>query len=330
MDPNVSRKRRLLADQGRPSTMKRDYRGGSRPSASNVIDLCDEDDESSVLLRKDDGLSRIVVLDEAVDDDDVEVVYPAANYPDAGSGGNNAALLRSGDERLAFRLQQQDDRRNNNKTYLQSDLRYARRLQREENSAAAAARAPSDFDERLARRLQSEENSKKTEIEPTYDVLEQHRNFVRAQVAPHVSNIVDNIHAKVGSDLYNRFIEAWQRVENQSIILAFHGTATKNVASICKNGFNPKFRFGQALGKGEYFAFDMNVAIPYCKGGTQMLVVALIVDQSGLTTIQNNVIVVHKTDHQLPLFVIHTKAFPYLYHTGISLAGSSTLKTSLG
>jgi hypothetical protein len=47
---------------------------------------------------------------------------------------------------------------------------------------------------------------------------------------------------------YNRFVEAWQRVEDETVITAFHGTPEANILSICENGFDASRRAGALFG----------------------------------------------------------------------------------
>ena len=106
--------------------------------------------------------------------------------------------------------------------------------------------------------------------------------------------------------LYNRFVESWQRVPDQTVKLCFHGTAEANIDAICRDGLDPKRRSGQAYGPGEYFgaAGNATISIAYCKGGRKMLVFAVLVDKSGLTCDNGQIIVVNKPEYQLPLFVL--------------------------
>lgn len=166
-------------------------------------------------------------------------------------------------------------------------------------------------DEELARSLQKIEDDDYVAVapEPTYDVLQEHRRNVESMVKVRatgfkVVSIVENPHAKVGTKLYNRFVEAWQLVQDQSVELAFHGTAESNIEAICEQGLDPSKRLSQAMGPGEYFAKNAGVSLPYCKGGKKLLVVALLVDKTGLTTKQYDIFVIHKPEHQLPLFVV--------------------------
>jgi Poly(ADP-ribose) polymerase catalytic domain len=182
-------------------------------------------------------------------------------------------------------------------TRCQRTLRQIRRQQR--------------LDEDLARALQKIEDDNYVAVEPeaTYDVLQWHRQNVQEMIKTQAANVQivateENPHAKVGSKLYNRFVEAWQLVQDQTVVLAFHGTAEANIGPICEYGLDPTKRAGQARGPGEYFARLAVMSLHYCKGGKKMLIVAVLVDKTGLTTDQLNVLVIHKPEHQLPLFVI--------------------------
>ena len=85
-----------------------------------------------------------------------------------------------------------------------------------------------------------------------------------------------------------------------------HTARQANIAQICQHGLDPQKRGvnGQALGKGEYFAEQPILSLPYCKGGTKMLVFAVLMDRSGLTNREQGIVVVHKSEHQLPMFVL--------------------------
>lgn len=168
-------------------------------------------------------------------------------------------------------------------------------------------------DECLARKLQQQEDEAAKQRgrcpEETMDVLQDHRQNIRQIVQINAASlpitaIEENPHSKVGTPLYNRFVQAWQQVQDQSVTLAFHGTSEGNIESICRYGLDPSKRCGQALGVGEYFGQNALTSHPYCKGGKKMLVVALLMDSTGLTCNQNGVVVIHKPEHQLPLFVL--------------------------
>ena len=67
-----------------------------------------------------------------------------------------------------------------------------------------------------------------------------------------IHRFIENEHSRPGTPLYNRFVTAWERVADQTVLLAFHGTAEQNIDSICQTGLDPSLRRGQALGPGEY------------------------------------------------------------------------------
>jgi len=170
-------------------------------------------------------------------------------------------------------------------------------------------------DEAEARRLQAHEERKaarraecKSAEDSGRDVLKEHR----ARVAPFIVKqgaqfrtvaLEANPLAEPGQPLYERFLEAWTDTD-MNVKLCFHGTYEKNVAAILREGLDPKRRTGQALGVGEYFGGNAVVSLPYCRGGSKMVVFAVLTDPSGVTAqvANKDVVVVHKVEHQLPLF----------------------------
>ena len=67
----------------------------------------------------------------------------------------------------------------------------------------------------------------------------------------------DNRHAVLGTELYERFASAFESLEgqNNALRLAFHGTPTQNIPSICENNLDPELRgtaAGQKLGPGKH------------------------------------------------------------------------------
>ena len=121
-------------------------------------------------------------------------------------------------------------------------------------------------------------------------------------------SLKENDHAKPGGTLFNRFKNAFDSLpkQHQTTCLAFHGTAEKNIQSICANGYDPKLRSGQAYGAGEYFATTPDVSLAYCRGGgKKMLLNELLLGQSGAHHTQHgNIIVMKNPDHDLPRYVI--------------------------
>lgn len=123
-----------------------------------------------------------------------------------------------------------------------------------------------------------------------------------------VVSIDENPHAKPpGGTLFQRFKNAYDSLpkHEQQTCLAFHGTSAANVDSICKNGYDPSRRSGQALGPGEYFATTPDTSMGYCRGGKKMLLNELLLGQSGTHHTQHgNVIVMKNPAHDLPRYVI--------------------------
>eukprot|EP00940_MAST-03C_sp_MAST-3C-sp2_P000307 g307.t1 len=145
-----------------------------------------------------------------------------------------------------------------------------------------------------------------------FDVLRSHRERIRdflqenwkADKAVKVKDIQENPHSLPGQPLYNRFVEAWQRVADQTVQCVFHGTPEKNISQICRDGLDPKRRSGQAYGPGEYFSRTATIPLGYVKGGRKLIVFAVLMDNSGLTENLKNLVVINKPEHQLPLFVV--------------------------
>ena len=118
-----------------------------------------------------------------------------------------------------------------------------------------------------------------------------------------VTKVSPNAHAEVGQPLYERFLTAWVET-NMKIELCFHGTPSANIEAICREGLDPRRRSGQALGRGEYFGVHASTSLGYCRGGTRMIVFAVLSDPSGITARKCGAVVVHKVEHQLPLCVL--------------------------
>ena len=58
----------------------------------------------------------------------------------------------------------------------------------------------------------------------------------------------------------------------KSGFLGWHGTSESSIDSICKNGFDPTRRSGQAYGTGEYFGLTSGISYNYCRNGNFMIV----------------------------------------------------------
>jgi len=179
---------------------------------------------------------------------------------------------------------------------------------RAERQAAKRRRnqlAIAKLQEQLQREVEMTERAKAN------DILWSQRNQIRNWLSKHaqrlkVRDVYSNPAAAPGGALYESFAAAHARAEEKTIRLVFHGTREENITSICANGLDPKRRGrnGQALGAGEYFAEDPHISLPYCVGGKKMIVFAVLMDRSGLTNRQQGIVVVHKSEHQLPMFVI--------------------------
>jgi len=96
------------------------------------------------------------------------------------------------------------------------------------------------------------------------------RSFFDLMIEP--ERVVLNAAAMPGQPLYERF--ARHCSTSRELRLVFHGTAPKNVAPILASGLDPALRRGQAFGPGEYFASLAHLSLPYCRGGSTMLVFA--------------------------------------------------------
>ena len=125
-----------------------------------------------------------------------------------------------------------------------------------------------------------------------------------------VVDIKENDHAKPDGALYKKFVAARDSlpVSDRKTCLAFHGTADTNIDSICKNGYDPLRRCGQARGPGEYFATTPSTPLGYVQGGKRILLNELLLGQNGVHHTQHGDIVVMKyPEHDLPRFVITFK-----------------------
>lgn len=90
---------------------------------------------------------------------------------------------------------------------------------------------------------------------PVEDALAPQRARIRAFLAAkaqvlRVRSCEPNPHSVPGTRLYARFVAARARCADKSVQLVFHGTPEANVASICRDGLDPRRRAGQAMGPG--------------------------------------------------------------------------------
>ena len=194
------------------------------------------------------------------------------------------------------------------------DAALARRLQRKLDSEARSAE-PVDFRALdAARRARAALRPRTAEAE---DLLHAQRGSLRDAVARSAARLklrvvaVDhNAASRPGKPQYERFVQAWRRVPDKRLRLVYHATADRNIPSILRNGLDSRRRgtaHGQAGGSGEYFGKDVITSAPYGKGSRKMIVFAILIDRSGITSEDQGhkgEIVVNKKDHQLPLAVV--------------------------
>ena len=119
-----------------------------------------------------------------------------------------------------------------------------------------------------------------------------------------VASVRQNPAARPGQPLYERFAAAHAAAQDKRVALCFHGTAAENLDSVCVGGLDPGRRKGQSMGAGEYFATEAAVSLTYCRNGRALLLFGVLLDPAGLSANNGRVIVVHRSDHQLPLGVV--------------------------
>ena len=194
------------------------------------------------------------------------------------------------------------------------DATLARRLQRKLDSEARSAE-PVDFRALdAARRARAALRPRTAEAE---DLLHAQRGSLRdaaarsaARLKLRVVAVDHNAASRPGKPQYERFVQAWRRVPDKRLRLVYHATADRNIPSILRNGLDSRRRgtaHGQAGGSGEYFGKDVITSAPYGKGSRKMIVFAILIDRSGITSEDQGhkgEIVVNKKDHQLPLAVV--------------------------
>ena len=119
----------------------------------------------------------------------------------------------------------------------------------------------------------------------------------------------ENENASPGGTLYGRFQSAYKSLpsDQRARALAFHGTASTNISSICSQGFDPSKRgqHGQASGPGEYFSTSPATSMAYSKEGKKMLVCELLLGQNGTHHKRSgDTIVTTNPNHVLPRFIL--------------------------
>ncbi|CAF0990082.1 unnamed protein product [Brachionus calyciflorus] len=69
-------------------------------------------------------------------------------------------------------------------------------------------------------------------------------------------------------------------------IFSWHGTSLTSIDPICKEGFDPRKRSGQAHGQGEYFGLSPQVSLGYCKN-SNLMIVAFLIKSKIINTVAN-------------------------------------------
>jgi len=304
----------------------------SRGASGFAIDLCDDDTDAegslfasslNVLFDEDDfdldDIMELADLGEAADPVPPQVgrskSIGSSSSGGGGGGGGGGSGSGSGAPIAPIVLDDDDDNDDDN---ADPDAAMAARLQTqldaEEHAEQVRRVRRAAEDERLARRVQEQLAAG---LEPSAAAAEPH-DLLRAQRARvrewlsdkakelHVKEVWSNPSAQPGGLLYERFAAAFKAASDKAVRLVFHGTRAENIDQICTHGLDPTRRGlnGQALGAGEYFAETPAISIPYCAGSKRMLVFAVLMDRSGLTKRQQGIVVINKSEHQLPLFVI--------------------------
>jgi hypothetical protein len=132
------------------------------------------------------------------------------------------------------------------------------------------------------------------------------------------NNSVQKIEILKNLNLTQRFSKAWNSKQYGTPVFVFHGTASKNIISIRKNGLMvPGIKYnlilgtggvhvvnGSAYGVGIYLAMDASYSMSYCNGDNQMFACAVLCGKSGVTTKAGDIIVSFKNELVLPCFLI--------------------------
>lgn len=137
------------------------------------------------------------------------------------------------------------------------------------------------------------------------------KTFLRQCSKLKVEDITENVHAKPGGVLYEKFMTARGGLSHkyQHTCLAFHGTPEANIPNICKNGYDTSKRKRQRYGPGECFAATPEIPLKYCGGGKMLLLNELLLGQEDIhhTRSDRGIIVMKYPEHDLPRFIITFK-----------------------
>jgi hypothetical protein len=150
-------------------------------------------------------------------------------------------------------------------------------------------------------------------------LIKAHKDEVTRLVAGRGGNVRWNLHLRLGSPVYDRFIKAISGLPTGSIQvgmtrMAFHGTGKENIEGILQHGMDPSRRKSQQRDCDWYGSHidECNVH-QYAIAGEgkikNIIVFALLVhphlsDRSGFTFRTDQVITGTKCEHALPLGVI--------------------------
>jgi len=109
----------------------------------------------------------------------------------------------------------------------------------------------------------------------------------------------------IGSHIFGRWLSELRKLESTKqhlyTSIVFHGTPEANCDSILCNSLDSNKRIRQVMGPGEYFGKNIETSLSYCQNDKKMLIFAVINKQDGITTENQNLIVIHNTSYQLPI-----------------------------
>ena len=317
------------APSGGPTARSNAGAGSSSDAAGSsyiTIDLCAEEDDQGGAFAKhlnllfggdvhvgEEGEAAPAAMHEVKEAKrtHASASASAADAIELGSDDDDAAAAGDGGGGGGGDREEDDDEED-------ADARLAARMQAaiDDDARKEAERlsAVDDHDAAIAARLQARlarDIAASEEASGPRDVLKAQRHQIKQWLQNNakqlrVRDVWANPNAQPGGSLYTRFAAAYDSASDHGVRLVFHGTREENIEAICQHGLDPQRRGvnGQALGTGEYFADNVAISIPYCAGGSRMLVFAVLMDRSGLTKHQQGIVVINRPEHQLPMFVI--------------------------
>ena len=101
--------------------------------------------------------------------------------------------------------------------------------------------------------------------------------------------------------IYSRFINAYNKSQHKELRVVYHGTSENNIDNILRCGLDPKRRRGQACGPGEYFGNVLDISVGYSKGDPYVMIFIILMDSDGITYNDRGVLVINKSEYQLPI-----------------------------